>query len=196
MGEIPAIQDEKFLYTNYSFNDMVASTLKRTLQVVRQSGGEIIDGRVRIPVQQPVPPELEQWSMGTPDRAFQVDDPTWKWSGSWEDEPLRTWYAPEVNTRISKAGGNEAVLEFAGSAIALVGSFSQAGGMAEVYLDGNKAGEINGYIGADTYDNDLWHAYGLEQGPHILRLVTLDRADPRSRRNQLHIERAVAFRSE
>lgn len=50
----------------------------------------------------------------------------------------------------------------------------------EVFLDGENAGLINVYIAWGTFDQDLWHAYGLEEGPHTLRIVTLDKADPRA----------------
>ena len=97
---------------------------------------------------------------------------------------------------MSTKGGNEAALEFTGSAIAVMGQLSQAGGMADVYIDGAKAGEINSYIIPNTSDSNLWHTYGLDDGPHTLRIVTRDKADPRSKSKRVTIERAIVFRSE
>jgi hypothetical protein len=92
-------------------------------------------------------------------------------------------------------------LEFTGSAIAVLGQLSNAGGMANVYIDGAKAGEINSYIIPNTFDSNLlsaqvWHTYGLEDGPHTLRIVTLDKADTRSEGKRIAIQRAVVFRPE
>lgn len=194
VGGIADIEDTKFSFTNYSFKDFVASTQKRALDAVRRSGGEVGDGKISVPVTKPVPPPLEQWSMGIPVRRVAFGDPSWKWSGNWEAKASRSAWGP--GAKFSSGGGNEATLEFTGSAIAVVGSLTQDGGMADVHLDGSKVGEINGYIVKGTSDSDLWHAYGLEDGPHTLRIVTLDRADARSTGKRIAIRSAVVFRAE
>ena len=90
--------------------------------------------------------------------------------------------------------GAEAELKFSGTAVILVGGYSQSGRRADVFLDGRKAGEINAYIVERTFDDVLWHAYGLKQAPHTLRIVARDDADPRSRGKALPIHSAVTFR--
>jgi hypothetical protein len=85
-------------------------------------------------------------------------------------------------------------LNFTGSAIALVGKSSQEGGRADVYLDGEKAGEIDAYIVERTNDNDLWHTYGLKPGKHTVRIVTRDDTDPRSKGKKILIETAISYR--
>jgi len=40
---------------------------------------------------------------------------------------------------------------------------------------------------------DLWHVYGLAQGPHTLRIVTRADADPRSRGTTISIAEAVVY---
>jgi len=193
IGGIPAIQDKKFSFTEYSFDDFVESTMNRVIQAVGMCGGDVQEDKIVIPVHKPQPPKLEQWLMGIPVKSISIKDSDWKWTGEWTEEPPNRW--GQV-FKISNGGGNEAVLEFAGSAVAVVGSFSQDGGMADVYLDGNKVHGINGYIVPNTYDNNLWHMYGLEDGPHTLRIVTLDKADPRSEGKQIRISRAIVFRPE
>ena len=89
--------------------------------------------------------------------------------------------------------GSEATLSFTGNAISLVGSYSQEGGRADVYLDGGKTGKIDAYIVERTSDNDLWHAYGLKPGKHTLRIVPRGDADSRSRGHKLAIESAISF---
>ncbi len=209
VGEIEGIADQKFVGTNYSFNAIVASTRARALDAARRSGGEVRGGRVIIPKQTPVPPPLEQWSPGIPVKSYYHDDPAWTWTGAWEEEKSTTYAAPAGN--VSHAGGNVAVLEFSGSAVSLVGYATTNGGMAEVFLDGEKAGVINAYIGPGTFEQDLWRAYDLKDGPHSLRIVTLDESDPRmqdscgpsmgmgvtdDRPKRFPIHRAVAYRPE
>ncbi len=194
VGGIAEIQDKEFSYTDYSFNDFIASTRKRVLQAVRLSGGEVNDDRITIPLKTPVPPKLEQWSMGIPEKSVPPNDPAWKWTGEWKDPAGKSRKSRAAQT--SNKGGNEATLAFTGSAVGIVGVLSQDGGMADVYLDGVKAGVINGYIVLRTMENDLWHTYGLEDGPHTLRIVTLDDADPRSKGKKIAIQRAIVFRSE
>jgi hypothetical protein len=79
--------------------------------------------------------------------------------------------------------------------VVVIGRFSQSGGRAEVFMDGKKAGEINGYIVERTNDGGLWHAYGLKPGLHILKIVTRDDSDPRSKGKNLPIYSAVVFRA-
>ena len=42
---------------------------------------------------------------------------------------------------------------------------------------------------------DLWHVYGLAQGPHTLRIVTRADADRRSRGTTISIAEAVVYRA-
>ena len=193
IGGIADIADTKFRFTEYSMNDFVASTQKRVLQAVRLSGGEVKQDRIVIRRQKPVPTKLEQWSMGIPNKRIACDDKAWAWTGQWQERKVRSgWQSIIVMT--SNKGGNEAVLEFTGSAIAVIGQLSHAGGMADVYIDGAKTGQTNSYIIPNTFDNNLWHTFGLDDGPHTLRIVTLDKADPRSEGRRIAIQRAIVFR--
>ena len=89
--------------------------------------------------------------------------------------------------------GAEAVLRFRGTGAALVGSMTQAGGRADVFLDGKKAGEIDAWIPPNTHDNDLWHATGLAAGAHEVRVVTRADKDARSSGSEVVLERAVVY---
>ena len=203
------MSDTKFVGTNYSFNDIVASTHARALEAVRRSGGEVRSDSFTLPKQTPVPPPLEQWSPGIPVKSYDHDDHAWTWTGDWEEEK-RTAYAALAG-KVSHSAGNVAELKFSGTAISLVGYATTNGGMADVFLDGERTGTINAYIGPGTFEQDLWRAYDLEDGPHTLRVVTLDKNDPRmedscrpsagmgatdDRPNRLPIHRAVAYRPE
>jgi len=194
VGGIAEIEDEVFSETEYSFNDFVASTQRRVLEAVRRSGGQVKEDRIVISRQKPVPPKLEQWSMGTPVKAITCSDDAWKWTGEWTEQGGTSQWDPL--SKVSGQGGNEALLEFTGSAVAILGVLSQSGGMADAYLDGEKIHTINTYVGKNLKDNALWHTYDLEDGPHTVRIVTLDEADARSNGNQVGIQKAIVFRSE
>ena len=195
VGHIPAFADKDFFYTKYSFNSFVDSTIKRTVTAIEQNGGSVDGDRLIIARQQPTPPPLEQWSMGVPTKIYSHLDPEWTWEGEWELRPYRSYYAPAA--RISYEGGNEATLEFEGNAIAIVGMLQHRyGGMVDVYLDGEKVATVNAYTPKDTTDKDLWHAYGLDDGKHTVRLVTLEEKDSRAKGRWIRIEYAIAYESE
>jgi hypothetical protein len=191
---IPALADTKFEFTNYSFNEICRSTLERARKVIQASGGKIDGDIITIPYQAPRPPKLEQWNPGVPDSRIGLADAAWSWKGAWKDEKGRGDDAG-IKWKVAEGAGSEASLKFTGSAIILVGSCTQSGGKADVYLDGRKADEINAYIVPRTNDDVLWHAYGLKQGDHIVRIVTRDDVDARSKGKRIAVETAVTFRN-
>jgi len=191
-GGIPKLADTKFEFTNYSFNSICASTMERAKKVILSAGGKIADSEVTIPFQSPRPPRLEQWSPGIPDKRISFGNLAFSWKGQWTEE---TGQDQRPVGRKAEGAGAEATLNFTGVAIILVGQCSQSGGKADVYLDGKKAGEINAYIVPRTNDNSLWHAFGLKQGPHTLRIVPRSDSDPRSSGRKIVVSEAIIFRS-
>ncbi len=183
---IAKLADEKFEFTDYSFNEICRSTLKRALALIEKNGGQVTASEVIIPVQLPQAPPLEQWDPGIPDKRIPVKDAAWTWQGSWSDDK---------GAMLSTGAGNEATLKFDGVAVVLMGRLNQEGGRANVFLDGEKVGLADAYIVERTHDNSLWHAYGLKPGPHTLRLVTVADADPRSKGRQITLERAISYRA-
>ena len=190
---IPALAGRKFAYTNYSFDDIVASTLKRAELVVRRAGGDVSADRLTIPSQAPVPPILEQWDMGIPDRLVEVDDVSWQWAGPWEVPPTGRDGRSERG-RMSTAKGAEATLTFTGTALTITGRYASDGGRAEVTLDGKPAQAINAWIPQRTSDNALWHIYGLAPGTHTVRLATTGTADERANGTTVVIRGAIIYR--
>lgn len=184
-ANIPSLADKKFSYTDYSFNEICASTLKRALLLIEQNGGKVTEHDIYLPLQKPKAPILEQWNPGVPDRRIGTGDPAWTWTGQWTDEK---------EAKVSRAAGDEAILEFTGVAVALLGRLSQEGGRADVYLDGEKVGTFDAYIVPRTHDNALWHIDDLESGPHTLRIVTTGTSDARSTGRTVPIERAIVYR--
>ena len=182
---LPALADRKFAFTDYSFNEIVASTEKRALEAIRKSGGKVTDTEVLIPIQKPKAPKLEQWSPGIPTARLSASDKAWSWKGAWSGDK---------NARTSRAAGDEAVLTFQGTAVAVLGALSQEGGRAEVFVDGRRMGVADAYIVERTHDNVLWNVYGLKEALHTVRIVTLGEADARSKGHQVTIQGAVTYR--
>ncbi len=191
---IPALADTKFEFTSFSFNSISRSTLERAKKVILSSGGKIDGNSVTIPFQEPKPPALEQWDPGVPDRRIPLADSAWSWKGVWKGEKGKADDAG-MRWKVAGAAGAEATLQFTGTAVIIVGQCSQSGGRADVYLDGNKAGEINAYIVERTNDDVLWHTFGLKPGPHSVRVVARSDSDSRSKGQRIAIQTAVTFRS-
>jgi hypothetical protein len=190
---IPAIAGSTFAFTHSSLDDICDSTLARALALVRRAGGRVGDTAVTIATQAPRAAGLEQWDMGIPTSRVNVDDPAWRFR-----EFSRDTGADPSDTRPRMRGttaGAEAVLTFTGSAVAVVGDLSQEGGRADVYLDGRRVQPIDAYVGERTYDNDLWHTYGLKPGGHTLRVVARADADPRSTGHAVSIQEAIVYRA-
>jgi hypothetical protein len=170
----------------------VASTVARAEKNIVAAGGTVTADEVVIPVQVPKAPPLEQWDPGVPVARVEFDNAAWSWKGRWTVATARnewtTWKVTEAS-----AAGDEAMLVFEGSGVAIVGTMSQTGGRADVYLDGAKAGMIEAWIPERTTDTDYWHVTGLASGRHTVRLVVRDDADRRSTGRFLQIERAVVY---
>lgn len=195
---IATIADQKFQFTDYSFNSIVDSTIKRASKVITSVGGKVTDSEILVPVQPAKAPKLEQWNPGIPDRFVQFNEPAWQWKGSWRDETQpkdnMDKNKPGVTGKAANGAGAEAVLTFEGVAICVLGPMTQAGGRADVFLDGKKMDNIDAYVVERTFDYDLWRAYDLKPGKHTLRIVTRDDADPRSKGKNVILRRAIIYR--
>ncbi|MCG6923658.1 MAG: ADP-ribosylglycohydrolase family protein [Acidobacteria bacterium] len=193
---IPAIEDEKFSYTQYSFNDIVDSTMKRAQTIIEGAGGRVTDTEVVIPLQSPAPLPLEQWDADPPIARVQPDDPAWEWTGPWMPEAIEARWG-QWNAKQTTEAGAEATFTFQGTGVALVGRMTQEGGRADVYLDGEKSDYVlDAWIPERTHDNDYWHVTGLEAGEHTLRIVVREDADERSNGRTVQIQAAVVYGKE
>lgn len=191
-GGINRLAATKFRFTRYSFDEITQSTLKRALKVIEGAGGRVTPTEVLVPRQAPLAPALEQWLVDPPTARIAFGEPAWAWSGAWSDakEDERS---PASTTKATEAAGAEATLRFRGTGVTVAGRCSTQGGRADVYVDGEKVGEIDAYVPPRTHDNDYWHVTGLKSGPHTLRIVTRADKDRRSTGSQIGIERAVIY---
>jgi hypothetical protein len=85
----------------------------------------------------------------------------------------------------------QASLQFSGTGVAILGDYLDAGGKADVLLDGKKAGEIDAQTVPHTNDNVYWHVTGLTPGPHTVQVRL--RADSARPGGVIAIERAVVY---
>jgi hypothetical protein len=186
-AEIPSLENRKFDFTEYSFNDIVKSTEARALKIIQMTGGKATDTEVKVKVQKAKAPKLEQWTPGIPARRIPVSDPAWVFTGSWENQN---------QAKLSDVSDNEAMLKFEGVAIAVLGALNQKGGRADVYIDGKKQKQgLDAFIVERTHDNVLWQVYDLKPGEHILRISTVYKADPRSKGREVAVTEAVVYRA-
>jgi len=182
--------DTYFTHTEYTLNGIVDSTVARAEEAVKKYGGTVEGGTLTIPRQKPTPPALEQWSMGIPKALLKPNDEAWTWRGAWAGEDGQ----PRKDEQVSTAAGDEAELRFEGTAISIVGFLEEEhGALVAIYLDGEEAGRVNAYVPPNTTEISLWHTYGLEPGPHTLRLVTLEETDPRAKGRIVRINHAQVF---
>ncbi len=190
---IPPLADVRFEFTRYSFNEIVTSTLTRAEKVIVAAGGQVTQAEVMIPAQLPQAPALEQWRSGVPVARVDVAAPAWIWKGGWKTV-LREGDGSARPTRQASGTGDEATLEFEGTGVAIVGAMGQAGGRADVWLDGRRQEQLlDAWVPERTYDNDYWHLTGLAPGRHLLRLVVREDADPRSTGREVAIEGAIVY---
>ncbi len=187
---IPAIAKQKFSFTDYSYEQIVKSTIRRAETIVVDQGGSVKDHDLSIPVQTAEPPPLEQWDMGVPDKLVLSSDPAWQWTAGWT--------AAGVDDRgprsMAKAEGETATFTFTGTAVTVLGRMNQFGGRADVWLDGVQRRQLDGWIPERTNDDVLWHAYGLAPGTHTLKIVVTGKADSRSQSTEVTIQAAVTYR--
>jgi len=182
--EIESIKDEKFSFTDYSFEDICRSTMERAKKLILRHGGSIEDGRITVALQDPVPAKLEQWRQDQPAAVVNEDDPAFTWKGKWE----------QVNhERMSNEAGAEVVLTFEGTGAMVLGSYNKNAGLANAYLDGEKKRAINMYYPRPKGAESLYHIMGLPRGKHTLTIEVAGRKDPQSEDYAVFIDKAIVF---
>jgi hypothetical protein len=93
---LPAIADTRFAFTQYSFNEIVASTMARAQKVIAGAGGRVTATEVFIPAQAPQAPALEQWDADVPLRRLPYADAAWTWKGPFVDGVFKSSWGSET----------------------------------------------------------------------------------------------------
>ena len=169
---LPAIENEKFSYTNHTFRTIVESSTKQAIELVQRTGGKFMGDTLVVKTQEPQPADLEVWDdYGEPVERIASDDPRWTWKGRWGGHVDREG-KPAAGVRKSSAKGAEATVAFEGTGFILRGSYLPSGGLVDVALD-NEAP-----VTADVFNDDgerggesLFHRFNLPNGPHTVRLT-------------------------
>ncbi len=187
-GGITAISDKKFSYTDFSFRTIVDSTEKRALALIKQTGGQVEGEKVMIRTQAPKPPKLEVWNYGTVAERIEAADQRWSFRGPWSAEPKRP--------RTGSQKGAEATVKFTGTGVIVVGPYLATGGKADVYLDGklDRTVDVNSDERASKGGESVWHAFGLKNGEHTVRLAVRGEPYGESKGTDVAIESLVVFR--
>jgi len=188
-GGIPAIADEKFRFTDFSFRTIVESTEKRALALIRQTGGQVEGDTVRVRLQQLKAARLETWNFGKVVERVSADDARWKFSGAWRKDEKRP-------TRTASDKGAEATVTFTGTGVIVVGPYLPTGGKADVYLDGklHRSVDVNSDEKGPKGGEAVWHVFGLKNGPHTVRLVVLGEPYADRAGTDVAVEDLVVFR--
>jgi hypothetical protein len=193
---IPAIADEKFDYTDYSFKTIVDSTVKRAVALVQKNGGRVEGDKLFVPLQKAEQAKLELWDdYGSPAERIAVDDAKWSWSGKWE-APASTKRRERGARKSSSEKGAEATIRFQGTGAILVGPYLPTGGKADVYLDGKLDQTVDVYPDEDSGKGgeSVWHAFGLPPGEHTVRLVVRGEPYEGSKGSEISLTDLVVFR--
>jgi hypothetical protein len=86
---ISAIANTRSSFTQYSFNQIVASSETRALKVVEAAGGTVTATEIEIPVQEPKAPALEQWKIDAAIKRVEFTDPARTFRGQFSDASLK-----------------------------------------------------------------------------------------------------------
>jgi hypothetical protein len=194
-GGIPAIADRKFEYTDYSFRTIVDSTYRHSLDAVKQNGGRVQGNSLIVKMQQAKPPKLDLWNdYGSPVERISVQDSRWSWTGDWKI-PNEKW-AGGTQSRVSANKGSEATVAFEGTGAIVTGFYLPDGGKADVYLDGALDRTVDVYPDENSVKSgeDVWHAFGLKNRRHTIRLVVRGEPYEDSAGSKIALADLVVFR--
>ncbi len=190
------IGDQKFSYTDYSFEDIVHSTLNRVVKQVERNGGRLEDDNLLIQKQYPQAAPLAVWDdYGSPVERIPVTDKRWKWSGKWSrmKKDPKGESAPQRESDNQGAAGE---IAFEGTGVIVVGPYLPDGGQVNVYLDGALDSTVDVYSDeeASKGGESVWHMFGLPLGAHTVRIEVLGEPYGDSAGSRVVLNDLVVFR--
>jgi hypothetical protein len=128
-----------------------------------------------------------------PDLQQTMTDRGLVWGGSWRPGASNVNSGAEF---VTEASGAAVTACFEGNQVRLVGAVDPAGGLADVYLDGEKQlVPIDCWNPAPRSRQVLFYRNGLNQGPHTLRVIARGARNPYSAGNCIYVE-MVQFSAE
>jgi len=200
---ITALGDSIFINTNYSFNKAVESTYNYALSFINKGNGKVTDKEIEIKTQMPQAPPLE---VSFPDVVFDhkvdiFDASSWKSKGNWKTYKMQVWGEKDTReqSKYAEKAGDELVFAFNGTGITLMGNWVRDGGKADIYIDGRLQGTIDSYFFWNRQEHrniNLWHAFQLQPGDHVLKLIVKGEKRPESLGTRIYVTEALVFKSE
>jgi hypothetical protein len=187
------IANEKFRYTDFSFNTIVDSTLKRAIEAAKANGGSVEGDTVIVKMQTPQAPKLDIWDdYGSPVERIDSSDARWAWKGEWAMDKARSG----GGSRSASQKGAEASISFNGTGAIITGPYLPEGGKADVYLDGKLHSTVDVYPDENSRKGaeSVWHAFKLANGKHDLRLVVRGETYGESKGTVIGIDDLIVFR--
>ncbi|MBP2691165.1 MAG: ADP-ribosylglycohydrolase family protein [Muribaculaceae bacterium] len=198
-SHIPAIADECFAFTDYSYNKAVSQTMAFIDENVDKGGGDVTDNVYLIKAQQPVAPAFVKGFNGIEVASLVsiTDTDKWKFAGDWTDFAYGN--GDDAPYKVSNAQGDVAEIEFDGTGVAVMGSWNTDGGRADVYIDDKFVKTVDTYYVAEAgkYEGNrayLFYTIDLPSGHHKLKLVNSAERNPRSSGNKLYVEKILAYK--
>ena len=99
---------------------------------------------------------------------------------------------------VSSDTGAEAVFNFEGTGVSLVGNWFKDCGKADVFVDGVCKRTIDGYFNfakQSHTDMDLYHITNLTQGKHTIKVVVKGEKRPEASAAKLYLTKAIVFKT-
>lgn len=209
---IEPIADSLFSYTTYSFNSVVDNTLNYSKELIEKNGGIVTDNSVQIKIQEPVAPKLEvSFPKAYPVyKSFIGSSPVgglrpvsgdlgWTLTGNWDTNKRIDWTTGgELTTYFSDEKDATVSFTFNGTGVVLIGDWTQDGGKANIYIDGEFHRKIDTHYwwaGEGKPGAFLWHILDLEPGEHTVKLVVLNDKKPEATGSKVYITGASVFTS-
>lgn len=196
---IPAIADSNFLFTDFSYNRAVDTTMRFIAENIVRNGGEVTETEYIINRQTPTPAEMvsgyENLRLSYMITAAQRDK--WQLTGHWTDFSYGD--GDDDPYIVATAPGDVASVEFTGTGIAILGSWNTDAGRAQVAIDGKPVGVFDSYYvtEAGKYQGNrafLFFKFDLPEGDHTLSITNLPEANPASSANKIYIERLLIYK--
>lgn len=147
---------------------------------------------IEVRTESPKPPALAAWDdYGSPAERIPTSDSRWTWAGPWLPPPPRTGLGKRATAK-----GAEGSVTFTGTGVILVGPHLAEGGKADVYLDGalQQTVDVNSDEDQGKGGESIWHAFGLANRAHTLRVVVRGEAMYSGKGTDVEIEDLVVFR--
>lgn len=169
---IPALENEKFRYTDFTFLTIVDSTVSRAVALVEKTGGKREGDDLIIKRQKARPAKYEVFRHGAPKERIAASDSRWKFQGDWQSQSDSTRESSR-SIRTAAKKDAEASIAFEGTGVLVTSIFQPTCGKADVYLDGKLRGTVDCYPDEDSRKGGeaLWHDFALSRGKHELRVV-------------------------